>query len=95
MLTGSGGPLRTVRDLDEVTREQALTHPTWSMGPKITIDSATLMNKSLEIIEARWLREDDQATLQDLADEYGVSAERIRQIESKALKSMRGQIVAG
>ena len=50
--------------------------------------------RSRRIIEARWLREDDGATLQDLADEYGVSAERIRQIESKALKSMRGQIGA-
>jgi RNA polymerase sigma-32 factor len=46
--------------------------------------------RSRRIIEARWLREDDAATLQELADEYGVSAERIRQIESKALKSMRG-----
>ena len=46
--------------------------------------------RSRRIIEARWLREDDQATLQELADEYGVSAERIRQIESKALKQMRG-----
>ncbi len=55
ILTGSGGPLRTVADLGQVTREQALAHPTWSMGPKISIDSATLMNKSLEIIEARWL----------------------------------------
>ena len=51
--------------------------------------------RSRRIIEARWLREDDAATLQDLADEYGVSAERIRQIESKALQSMRGQIAAG
>ncbi len=46
--------------------------------------------RSRRIIESRWLREDDPATLQELADEYGVSAERIRQIESKALKSMRG-----
>jgi len=53
---------------------------------------AGLDARSRRIIEARWLREDDQATLQDLADEYGVSAERIRQIESKALKSMRAQI---
>ncbi|HEY3565290.1 MAG TPA: sigma factor-like helix-turn-helix DNA-binding protein, partial [Casimicrobiaceae bacterium] len=44
--------------------------------------------------EARWLREDDAATLQQLADEYGVSAERIRQIESKALKTMRSEMVA-
>jgi RNA polymerase sigma-32 factor len=55
---------------------------------------AKLDDRSRRIIEARWLREDDQATLQDLADEYGVSAERIRQIESKALKSMRSDIGA-
>ncbi|OHB64782.1 MAG: 1-deoxy-D-xylulose-5-phosphate reductoisomerase [Planctomycetes bacterium RBG_13_62_9] len=57
LLTGSGGPFRgaTVEDLRDVTREQALTHPTWNMGPKITIDSATMMNKALEVIEARWL----------------------------------------
>ena len=46
--------------------------------------------RSRRIIEARWLKETDPATLQELADEYGVSAERIRQIESKALKQMRG-----
>jgi len=57
LLTGSGGPFRgaTRRDLENVTVEQALDHPTWQMGPKITIDSATLMNKALEVIEARWL----------------------------------------
>lgn len=55
IITGSGGPFRTVADLGAVTRDAALAHPTWAMGPKITIDSATLMNKSLEIIEARWL----------------------------------------
>jgi len=48
--------------------------------------------RSRRIIEARWLREDDQATLQELADEYGVSAERIRQIEGKALKTMKAQM---
>jgi len=50
--------------------------------------------RSRRIIEARWLREEDQATLQDLANEYGVSAERIRQLESKALKSMRAEMGA-
>jgi len=55
MLTGSGGPFRTRRSLRGVTVRQALKHPTWSMGRKVTIDSATLMNKGLEIIEARWL----------------------------------------
>ncbi|MFL5342272.1 MAG: 1-deoxy-D-xylulose-5-phosphate reductoisomerase [Gemmataceae bacterium] len=57
VLTASGGPFRgkTRRDLAKVTIEQALNHPTWRMGPKITVDSATLMNKALEVIEARWL----------------------------------------
>ena len=57
LLTASGGPFRG-RTLDEmryVTIEQALNHPNWSMGSKITIDSATMMNKGLEVIEARWL----------------------------------------
>jgi RNA polymerase sigma-32 factor len=53
---------------------------------------AKLDGRSREVIEARWLREDDKATLQQLADQYGVSAERIRQIESKALKTMRSQM---
>lgn len=58
VLTASGGPFRgwTRERLEqEVTVERALSHPTWQMGPKITIDSATMMNKALEIIEARWL----------------------------------------
>lgn len=65
ILTGSGGPFRhaTAKDLKKVTRAQALAHPVWQMGPKITIDSATLMNKALEIIEAQWL--------------FGIGAERI------------------
>ena len=57
VLTGSGGPFRgrNATDLTDVSVEAALNHPTWKMGPKISIDSATLMNKALEIIEARWL----------------------------------------
>jgi 1-deoxy-D-xylulose-5-phosphate reductoisomerase len=57
ILTASGGPFRTTpaTELARVTAAQALSHPTWSMGDKITIDSATLMNKGLEIIEAHWL----------------------------------------
>ena len=57
ILTASGGPFRT-RTADEIeraTKEQALRHPNWSMGQKITIDSASMMNKALEVIEARWL----------------------------------------
>ncbi|MFC1480974.1 1-deoxy-D-xylulose-5-phosphate reductoisomerase [Candidatus Neomarinimicrobiota bacterium] len=65
ILTGSGGPFRTLpKDrFNEVTVEQALNHPNWDMGPKITIDSATMMNKGLEVIEARWL--------------FGIPADRI------------------
>ncbi len=65
VLTASGGPFRhlSLEQLQRVTVEEALAHPTWAMGPKITIDSATMMNKALEIIEARWL--------------FGVPAERI------------------
>ncbi len=57
VLTASGGPFRTrpSEDFDSITREEALNHPTWTMGAKITIDSATIMNKGLEIIEASWL----------------------------------------
>jgi 1-deoxy-D-xylulose-5-phosphate reductoisomerase len=68
LLTASGGPFRTrAREtFDRITREEALAHPTWNMGPKITIDSATMMNKGLEVIEARWL--------------FGVPAERIEVI---------------
>jgi 1-deoxy-D-xylulose-5-phosphate reductoisomerase len=57
VLTASGGPFRgkTAAELAGVTVDQALRHPTWRMGPKITVDSATLMNKALEVIEARWL----------------------------------------
>jgi len=56
-LTASGGPFRETprKDFDSITPEQALKHPTWNMGPKITIDSATLFNKGLEMIEAHWL----------------------------------------
>jgi 1-deoxy-D-xylulose-5-phosphate reductoisomerase len=65
ILTASGGPFRTLSaaQLAQVTVADALAHPTWAMGPKITVDSATLMNKALEIIEARWL--------------FGLSAEQI------------------
>lgn len=65
ILTASGGPFlrRPVDELGDVTADEALAHPTWTMGPKVTIDSATLMNKGLEIIEACWL--------------FGVEAEKI------------------
>jgi 1-deoxy-D-xylulose-5-phosphate reductoisomerase len=57
ILTASGGPFREIprKDFNSITPDQALKHPTWNMGPKITIDSATLFNKGLEMIEAHWL----------------------------------------
>ena len=57
VLTASGGPFRelSLEQLKQVTVDDALNHPTWDMGPKITVDSATMMNKALEIIESRWL----------------------------------------
>jgi 1-deoxy-D-xylulose-5-phosphate reductoisomerase len=65
VLTASGGPFRNrpADTFDRITPDEALAHPTWAMGRKITVDSATLMNKGLEVIEARWL--------------FGVEAERI------------------
>ncbi len=68
ILTASGGPFRalTLKQLQTVSIEEALAHPNWRMGPKVTIDSSTLMNKGLELIEARWL--------------FGVAPERIEVI---------------
>ena len=57
ILTASGGPFRTRRDLSRVTPDEACAHPNWVMGRKISVDSATLMNKGLEVIEANWLFE--------------------------------------
>ena len=55
LLTASGGPFFDKEITEDITVEQALNHPTWSMGPKVTIDSSTMMNKGFEVIEARWL----------------------------------------
>ncbi len=66
ILTASGGPFRTlpISEFKKITVEQSLNHPTWEMGPKITIDSATMMNKGLEVIEARWLFKKDISDIQ-------------------------------
>lgn len=55
LLTASGGPFFAKEITDDITPEQALNHPTWKMGPKVTIDSSTMMNKGFEVIEAHWL----------------------------------------
>ena len=66
IITASGGPFRNhpKEKLSEVTKEEALNHPTWSMGDKITIDSATMMNKALEVIEAKWLFDLDASQIE-------------------------------
>lgn len=72
ILTASGGPFRDNTSLNEVTLEQALKHPNWSMGKKITIDSATLMNKGLEVIEAKWLFDVDISKIQVLVHQQSI-----------------------
>jgi 1-deoxy-D-xylulose-5-phosphate reductoisomerase len=66
LLTGSGGPFREtpLAQFAEITPEQAIAHPNWSMGPKISVDSATMMNKGLELIEACWLFDVDESFIQ-------------------------------
>jgi 1-deoxy-D-xylulose-5-phosphate reductoisomerase len=88
ILTASGGPFRTKtkEEIEKATREEALNHPNWKMGEKITIDSATLMNKGLEVIEAHWL--------------FGFSAEKIsvivhpQSIVHSMIEMVDGSIIA-
>ena len=76
ILTASGGPFfgKTRQELEHVTVADALNHPNWSMGNKITIDSATLMNKGLEFIEAKWLFDLTPEQMGDWAEEMGIEA---------------------
>ena len=86
-------PIAYLADPDEEPAEILERRETASNRSKgLRTAMAQLDDRSRRIIEARWLKEEDPATLQELADEYGVSAERIRQIESKALKTMRAQM---
>ena len=66
ILTGSGGPFRELplKDFEQITPQQAIAHPNWDMGPKISVDSATMMNKGLELIEACWLFGMDEANVE-------------------------------
>jgi len=77
ILTASGGPFRkyTPEEMKKVTPVQALQHPSWQMGKKVTIDSATLMNKGLEVIEAHWL--------------FGIPIENIQVIVTRRASSIR------
>jgi 1-deoxy-D-xylulose-5-phosphate reductoisomerase len=90
VLTASGGPfLDGPADLSGVTPEQALRHPTWSMGAKITIDSATLANKGLEVVEARWLYDVDDAAIDVVVHPQSVVHSAVRFVDG-SLKAQLG-----
>ena len=90
ILTASGGPfLDGPADLSRVTPEQALRHPTWSMGAKITIDSATLANKGLEVVEARWLYDVDDAAIDVVVHPQSVVHSAVRFVDG-SLKAQLG-----
>ncbi|MEW5820837.1 MAG: 1-deoxy-D-xylulose-5-phosphate reductoisomerase [Cyanobacteriota bacterium] len=90
IITASGGPFRTW-DKDSINTasiEQALTHPNWNMGPKVTIDSATLMNKGLEIIEARWLFDIDYCNIDVLIHPQSIVHSMIEFIDGSILAQL-------
>src|SRR6185436_4721314 len=90
VLTASGGPfLDGPADLSTVTPDQALRHPTWSMGAKITIDSATLANKGLEVVEARWLYDVDDAAIDVVVHPQSVVHSAVRFVDG-SLKAQLG-----
>ncbi|PPC92765.1 MAG: 1-deoxy-D-xylulose-5-phosphate reductoisomerase [Methylotenera sp.] len=90
LLTASGGPFRnsTVEELKAVTRTQALNHPNWIMGPKITIDSATLMNKGLEVIEAHWLFNASPAQIEVVVHPQSVIHSMVEYIDGSVLAQL-------
>jgi 1-deoxy-D-xylulose-5-phosphate reductoisomerase len=90
VLTASGGPFRLLdkSELDGVTVEQALNHPTWKMGAKITVDSATLMNKGLEVIEARWLFDVEPARVQVVVHPQSVVHSMVEYIDGSVIAQL-------
>ena len=90
ILTASGGPFRNFsdRDLWSVTPEQALAHPNWEMGKKISIDSATLMNKGLEVIEARWLFDIDVEDIEVLIHPQSIVHSMVEFIDGSVVSQM-------
>ncbi len=90
VLTASGGPfLDGPADLSAITREQALRHPTWTMGAKITIDSATLANKGLEVVEARWLYDVEDDAIEVVIHPQSVVHSAVRFVDG-SLKAQLG-----
>jgi 1-deoxy-D-xylulose-5-phosphate reductoisomerase len=90
LLTASGGPFRkaSTDELKRVTLEQALNHPNWVMGPKITIDSATLMNKGLEVIEAHWLFNASPAQIEVVVHPQSVIHSMVEYIDGSVLAQL-------
>ena len=94
MMTNHSAPIAYLTDGSEPSRVLEAEQTNRLRGEGLEQALASLDERSRRIVEARWLREKDTATLHDLADELGVSAERIRQIEAKALQKMRLAITA-
>ena len=90
LLTASGGPFRgySLEQLEQVSLEQALNHPNWSMGSKITIDSATMMNKGLEVIEARWLFDVPLEKIQVVVHPQSILHSAVEYIDSSVIGQM-------
>lgn len=90
LLTGSGGPFRysDVSSLSQVTPEMAIAHPNWSMGPKISVDSATMMNKGLEFIEAKWLFNAKQEQLKVLIHPQSVIHSMVQYNDGSVIAQM-------
>ncbi len=90
ILTASGGPFReaSLEKLNSVTREDALNHPVWSMGAKISIDSATLMNKGLELIEASWLFERPSAEIDVIVHPQSIIHSMVEYIDGSVLAQL-------
>ncbi|MFV0575529.1 MAG: 1-deoxy-D-xylulose-5-phosphate reductoisomerase [Vibrio sp.] len=90
LLTGSGGPFRysDISTLEAVTPEMAIAHPNWSMGPKISVDSATMMNKGLEFIEAKWLFNAKQEQLKVLIHPQSVIHSMVQYTDGSVLAQM-------
>jgi 1-deoxy-D-xylulose-5-phosphate reductoisomerase len=90
ILTASGGPFRKfpAEKLAEVTIEQALKHPTWNMGAKITIDSATLFNKGLEMIEARWLFDVEMARVEVIVHPQSIVHSMVEFVDGSVLAQL-------
>ena len=90
ILTASGGPFRgaTVEQMRNVTIDEALAHPTWSMGPKITIDSATMVNKALEVIEARWLFDIDAEKIDVLVHPESIVHSLVEFVDGSVIAQM-------